>query len=85
MSFMFNKKYEYILNKYMEIWSRIKESPLRKTPCITDRMNDVKRVMESLKKEIKKRIEQLHLSDENLMKARSFRVILVAGICYECM
>lgn len=46
---------------------------------------DVERVMESLKKEIKKRIEQLHLSDENLMKARSFRVILVAGICYECM
>ena len=80
---MFNKKYEYILNKYMEIWSRIKESPLRKT-CITDRMNDVKRVMESLKKEIKKRIEQLHLSDENLMKSRNFRVILVVGICYEC-
>ena len=40
--------------------------------------------MESLKKEIKKRIEQLHLSDENLMKSRNFRVILVAGICYEC-
>ena len=71
-----------VLEEKMEALDPDKNEVYKFLGCEQADKIDVKRVMERVKKEIRKRLDHLtgqHLNDENLMKAINCRVIPVAG------